>query len=62
MDEKTAREMIQEIGQWLSDGAPGAKIDGVYETVAADLSREFALSLLSSAKASDMLGCPLCNQ
>jgi hypothetical protein len=60
MDEKTAREMIDQIGAWLADGAPGATMDHVYETVAADLAREFASSLLDDAKADGMCGCPLC--
>lgn len=60
MDEKTAREMIASIGAWLAEGAPGAEIEKVYETVAADLAREFASSLLNDAGADGMEGCPLC--
>ncbi len=60
MDEKIAREMISKIGAWLADGAPGAEIDNPYETVAADLARKFASSLLADSGADGMLGCPLC--
>lgn len=61
MNEQVAREMIEKIGKWLSEGAPGAIIDyDVDETVAADLAREFASSLLKDAKADGIGGCPLC--
>ena len=60
MDEKTASEMIEKIGSWLADGAPGATKKRVYETVSADLAREFARRLLEDARADGHGGCELC--
>lgn len=60
MDENTARQMIIQIGVWLKEGAPGTNSDRVYDTVAADLAREFSRNLLKDANANKMGGCPLC--
>lgn len=60
MDEKTARDMIEQIGAWLANGAPGATVENAYETVAADLAREFASTLLAKARSDGVCGCPLC--
>ena len=60
MDEKTASEMIENIGSWLADGAPGATKKCVYETAPADLARKFAKHLLEDARSDGHCGCPLC--
>ena len=60
MDEKTAYDMIEEIGSWLADGAPGVTRNNVYETISADLARKFAQRLLEDARADGHGGCELC--
>ena len=65
MNEKDAREMIDAVGQWLNDGAPGAtskiKFCGkTKERTAEGLAREFCHILLDDARADGLGGCPLC--
>jgi hypothetical protein len=60
MTETEAREMIEKICMWLKEGAPGAVVDNLYESVAVDLARGFCREMLDVAGANSMGGCPLC--
>jgi len=50
MNEQKATKSIKEIGEWLKDGALGAKSNCIYESIPIDLSRKYALMLLLDAK------------
>ena len=60
MNQKKAEEMIQEVSNWLASGAPGAKLNNVYDTIQADLARDYSHQLLGYSEAEGSCGCLLC--